>query len=639
MTPSEILKQYWGYSSFRPQQEEIIQSVLDGKDTLALLPTGGGKSVCFQVPALAMEGICIVISPLIALMKDQVEQLQRKDVKAAAVFSGMTKREIDITLDNCIYGNYKFLYVSPERLKTELFRERAKQMKISMLAIDEAHCISQWGYDFRPPYLEIATFKNELEIPRLIALTATATKEVKEDLVEKLEMQEPTIFQKSFARANLSYSAFSLENKNQKMLEILHNVPGTSVVYVRSRKRTKEIAEFLQRNKISADFYHAGLTGKDRSDKQDAWIHNRIRVMVATNAFGMGIDKPDVRTVIHVDLPDSLEAYYQEAGRAGRDERKAYAVALFNQHDVDDLKERTERSVVTIEQLKRTYQALANYYKLAIGSNAFSSFPFRYDEFIKTYNLPIVETYAALKKLGDEGLIQMNDGFFEPSRLSFLLDKGETYKYQVANPKLDPIIKTLLRLYGGEIFVSYAKLKEKEIATLLKTDVKQVKQWLQFLSDQEVVDYQPSNDTPSVTFLTPRLDPDKLPIDKAQIEWRRQLAIDKAKSVIDYMSTQECRTQVFQHYFDEETTLTCGICDNDLEKKKHLTASEIPVEALAQVLDAPRSITDLRSLLSKYSEDQIMESLRILMEDEKVVESNGKFSLITHEPLRGGGES
>jgi len=638
MSPKELLKHYWGYDAFRPMQEEIILSVLDGKDTLALLPTGGGKSVCFQVPALALDGICMVISPLIALMKDQVEQLNRRGIKAAAIFSGMSRREIDITLDNCIYGDFKFLYVSPERLKTELFKERAKQMKINLLAIDEAHCISQWGYDFRPPYLEIAVFKNDLQIERIMALTATATKEVKEDIILKLEMSNPAVFQKSFVRANLSYSVFQLENKEQKMLEILQNVPGTSVVYARNRKRTKEIAELLNKQHVSADFYHAGLSGKVRSDKQDAWIHNRIRVMVATNAFGMGIDKPDVRTVIHLDLPDSLEAYYQEAGRAGRDEKKAYAVALFHQQDVEDLRERAEKGTVSMDQLKRTYQALANYYKLAIGSDAFSSFVFQYNQFTQTYNLPIMETFAALKKLEDEGLIQLNNGFFEASKLIFLLDKSETYKFQIANPKLDPVIKTLLRLYGGELFNSYLKIKEKEIGTLLKTDEKQVKQWLQFLSDQEVIDYKASVDSPTVTFLTERLDPEKLPIDTEQIAWRRKLAKEKAEAVIGYVYSKECRTQAFQHYFDEETVLTCGICDNDLEKKKLLSAAEIPISAVEKVLDAPRTLTDLRALLSKYTEDQIIAAIRILIEDGQVIENGGRFSMNDFKPLRGGGE-
>jgi ATP-dependent DNA helicase RecQ len=628
MNPSEILKQYWGYDAFRPMQEDIIESVLDGKETLALLPTGGGKSICFQVPAIAMEGVCLVISPLISLMKDQVEQLQRRRIKAAAIYSGMSRREIDITLDNCIYGGFKFLYVSPERLKTEIFLERARQMNISLLAIDEAHCISQWGYDFRPPYLELAAFKNEVGIEKLIALTATATKEVKKDIVEKLEMKDAAIFQKSFARANLSYSAFRLENKDGKLLEILGNVPGTSVVYVRSRKRTKEIADLLRRNNISADHYHAGLSGQDRSEKQTAWINNKVRVIVATNAFGMGIDKPDVRTVIHMDLPDSLEAYYQEAGRAGRDEKKAYAVALYHSQDVDELKDRTDRSIVSLDQIKRTYQALANFYKMAIGSHAFTSFPFNYEQFINTYNLPIVETYSALKKLSDEGLIQMPEGFYDHSKITFLLDKSETYKFQIANPKLDTVIKTLLRLYGGEVFAGYAKIKEKDIGSLLKTDKVQVRKWLKFLHDSEVIDYQPALDSATITFLTPRLDPEKLPIDSKQIEWRRKLAQEKAKAVIDYMKSTDCRTQIFQHYFDEETSLTCGICDNDLEKKKQLKASEIPVEKVEEVLESPRNMSELRALMASYTQDQIMEALRILINDKKVVESGGRFSLV-----------
>jgi ATP-dependent DNA helicase RecQ len=379
MTAQQILKQYWHYDAFRPLQEEIINSIMDGKDTLALLPTGGGKSVCFQVPALMLEGICIVVSPLIALMKDQVEQLKRRGINATAIYSGMSKREIDITLDNCIYSDIKFLYVSPERLKTELFIERARKMKISLLAIDEAHCVSQWGYDFRPPYLQIADFKEEVNIQRTIALTATATKEVKEDIVLKLDLKDCQKFQKSFVRENLSYSAFQLENKQAKLIEILTNVQGSSVVYVRSRKRTQKVAELLTQNGIAASFYHAGLSGTIRDERQAAWIENKTRVIVATNAFGMGIDKPDVRTVVHLDLPDTLEAYYQEAGRAGRDEKKAYAVALYHLQDKEELTDRVERSVVTKDELKRTYQALANYYKLAIGSQAFSSYDFEFE--------------------------------------------------------------------------------------------------------------------------------------------------------------------------------------------------------------------------------------------------------------------
>ena len=626
MTPHQILKQYWNYDTFRPLQEEIIQSVLDGGEVLALLPTGGGKSVCFQVPALGLEGICIVVSPLIALMKDQVQQLKSRGINATAIYSGMSKREIDITLDNCIYGNVKFLYVSPERLKTELFIERAKQMNVALLAIDEAHCISQWGYDFRPPYLQIQEFKKELGITRTIALTATATKEVKKDIIEKLELNDCQLFQKSFVRDNLSYSVFKLENKQQKLLEILGKVGGSSVVYVRSRKRTKEISDLLNRSGVSANFYHAGLRGSQRDSRQADWIQNRTRVVVATNAFGMGIDKPDVRTVVHLDLPDTLEAYYQEAGRAGRDEQKAYAVALFHKKDAEDLTTRAEKSVVNKEELKRTYQALANYYKLAIGSQSFSNFAFDFEQFTQTYNLPGIVTFSALKKLSDEGLIQLTDGFYEHSKISFLMEKSEIYAYQVANPKLDPILKNLLRLYGGELFVNYLAIKEKEIASLLKTDGKQVRRWLRFLHDQKVVDYQESSDSQRITFLTPRQDAENLPIDNGQIEWRRKLAIEKAQTVVDYVTSNECRTNTFQLYFDEKPENTCGICDNDLEKKKSASAIS-PKDLKGMLAASPCSLTDLRALFPKEKEEKILEALRILIEDGKVVEEDGSFKL------------
>ncbi|MEP5610687.1 MAG: ATP-dependent DNA helicase RecQ [Cyclobacteriaceae bacterium] len=624
MTPLQILKQYWNYDTFRPLQEEIVQSVLDGNEALALLPTGGGKSVCFQVPALCLEGICIVVSPLIALMKDQVQQLKDRGINATAIYSGMSKREIDITLDNCIYGQIKFLYVSPERLKVELFLERAKQMNISLLAIDEAHCVSQWGYDFRPPYLQIEEFKKEVGISRTVALTATATKEVKTDIIEKLGMKECQVFQKSFVRDNLSYSAFQLENKQQKLIEILEKVTGSSVVYARSRKRTKEISDLLNRSGISSNFYHAGLSGSERDTRQAAWINNQTRVMVATNAFGMGIDKPDVRTVIHVDLPDTLEAYYQEAGRAGRDEKKAFAVALFHETETQDVTSRAEKSVVSKAELKRTYQALANFYKLAIGSQAFSSFEFDFEQFTNTYNLPRIITFSALRKLADEGLIQLTDGFYEQSRISFLLEKSEIYSYQVANPKLDPILKNLLRLYGGELFVNYLAIKEKELSTVLKTEAKQVRQWLRFLHDQKVVDYQESSDTQRITFLTPRQDAENLPIDNEQIEWRRKLAVEKAEAVVEYMTTEDCRTNIFQLYFDEKPEGTCGICDNDLERKKvGSTFSTRDLERL--LLTSPQSITDLRAQLPKEKEEKILEALRILIEDGKVEEIEGKF--------------
>lgn len=627
MKASEILKKYWGYDAFRPMQEEIIAAVLGGDPTFALLPTGGGKSICFQVPALMLEGICIVISPLIALMTDQVSQLNKRGIKAAAVTSSMTKRECDITLDNCIYGDYKFLYVSPERLKTTLFIERAKQMNICLLAVDEAHCISQWGYDFRPAYLEIAAFKNMIATSRIIALTATATREVKADILEKLEMQSPRVFQKSFARPNLSYSAFRLERKTDKLVEILQKVAGSSVVYVRTRKRTKEISEWLTKHHISATFYHGGLPAKARSERQEAWLRDDIRVMVATNAFGMGIDKSNVRTVIHLDLPETLEAYYQEAGRAGRDGKQAFAVAVYHTQDMDELITRIEKMHVSVERLRTTYQALSNYCKLAIGSHSFLSYPFDFEQFIENYNLPSFETYAAIGKLEEEGLILFNQDFYEPSKIMFSGDKGDAYKFQVANPNLDPIIKALLRLYGGEVFGEFVKISEKEIAALIQASEKQVRQWLSFLSERAVLSYLPATRTPTLTFITPRMDPKTLPIDKGKIEEQKKRALDKAKAVLKYVQSDQCRTQVFQRYFDEAPTLTCGTCDNDLEVKKRLKIHELPLEPIEKSLEAPRTLNDLRALLAKYSEDQIITALRILIEEKKVSEHQGKFSL------------
>ncbi|MEP0368339.1 MAG: ATP-dependent DNA helicase RecQ [Cyclobacteriaceae bacterium] len=625
--PVDILKQYWGYPAFRELQDEIIDSVISGHHTLALLPTGGGKSICFQVPGLFLDGICIVISPLIALMKDQVFQLKKRGIKAAALYSGMSRKEIDFTLDNCIYGGFKFLYVSPERIKTELFLERAKQMNIGLLAIDEAHCISQWGYDFRPPYLEIAEFINELEIKNVIALTASATKQVKEDIVKRLEFDEPHIFQKSFARANLSYSVFNLENKDQKMIDILNRVGGTGIIYVRSRKKTKMLSEFLKRNGINADFYHAGLSGEERSRKQDDWIQNRIRVIVSTNAFGMGIDKPDVRVVIHYDLPDSLEAYYQEAGRAGRDEKKAYAVALFHQGDLDELESRTEQMAVGIDLIKRVYQALANYYKLAVGSNAFTSFEFDYVRFTSNFNLPTVETYYALNKLRDEGLIQISDAFHPTSKIIFLQSHEDVYRFQVAHGAVDPLIKALMRLYGGEIFTDYHNIKEKELARLIKESEPNIIKQLQYLHQSEVIEYQQASDRPQITFLTPRYDSNNLPLDKEQIAWRRQVAFDKTKAVVDYVTNEKtCRTRIIQEYFDEQTEDNCGVCDVCL---KHKRDQNLPLEPiLNQLKNEPQKLENLRVVLKKYPPEKVEEAVRILLDRHEIRQLEGVLSVV-----------
>lgn len=570
MPAKTILKQYWGYDAFRPLQEEIIDAVLKGHDTLALLPTGGGKSICFQVPALLKQGICIVISPLIALMKDQVEQLKKRGIPAVAIFSGMSKREIDFNLDNCVYGNIKFLYVSPERLQTEMLIERAKRMHISLLVVDEAHCISQWGYDFRPPYLEIAKFRELIPDINVIALTATATIEVRQDIQEKLVFHNSRVFQKSFARDNLSYSAFYEEDKEKKLLQILNNVPGTAVVYVRSRKRTQIITKWLKGKGISADYYHAGLSTEERSFRQDAWIQNRIRVIVSTNAFGMGIDKPDVRLVVHLDLPDNLEAYYQEAGRAGRDEKKAYAVVLYDNNDIDKLRKRVEISHPSLPYIKKVYQSLANYLRVAVGSSMLASYDFDMDDFTTSFELNSIQAYYAIKRLEEEGLIQLNEDFHNPSKVHIRLDHTELYKFQIANAILEPLVKALLRQYGGEVFSNFIQIQENRLAKLLNTSVNDIIKKLKRLCEMEVIYYEQRKDIPQLVFVTPRYDTAKLPVQEKQLLQKKEYYQKKVEAVIHYIEHEHrCRTQLLLDYFGETDYGTCGVCDNCLNKTKN----------------------------------------------------------------------
>ncbi|SMD41609.1 ATP-dependent DNA helicase RecQ [Aquiflexum balticum DSM 16537] len=564
-----ILRSVFGFSDFRPVQLEIVLSVLEKKDSLALLPTGGGKSVCFQVPALALDGICIVVSPLIALMKDQVDNLRKKGILSAAIYSGMGKRQIDTILDNCIYGNYKFLYVSPERLKTEIFLERFKKMKVNLIAVDEAHCISQWGYDFRPPYLEIAKIREfHPEIPCL-ALTASATPKVKEDIIDKLQLKNPQVFVKSFSRKNLSYSVRMVENKLEKTIEILRKVPGCAIIYVRNRKGTKEIASVLNQSGVSATFYHAGLDNKIREQRQHDWKQNRVRAMVATNAFGMGIDKPDVRLVVHMDLPENLENYYQEAGRAGRDEKKAYGVLLTNEQDLNTLIEKAMMAYPPIEFLKKVYQCLANYFRMAVGSGFMESFDFELATFITTYSLEMLPTYNALKVLQEEGFLELSENFYSPSSIHFLVDQSKLYEFQIANAKLDVLIKLLLRTYGGELFVEFFKIYESKLAKNLGVEEKELIKQLEYLDQVGILAYDKRKDMPQITFLTERFDAGKLPLNNKRIEDRRQNAISKAKSMIAYVrNTAVCRSNQISNYFGENSEQHCGICDVCLENKK-----------------------------------------------------------------------
>ncbi len=625
MTPHEILQKHWGYSSFRPLQEAIVQAVLDGKDVLALLPTGGGKSICFQVPAMMRAGTCIVVSPLIALMKDQVDQLKRRGVAATAIFAGMKPQAIDLTLDNCVYGQIKFLYVSPERLKTELLQERVKKMSVSLLVVDEAHCVSQWGYDFRPPYLEIAAFRALIPGVNTIALTATATPAVKQDIQEKLDLRQPAVFQKSFAHNNLAYVVRKTENKGRQLLKILHHIPGTAIVYVNSRKKTKLIAQLLKKNGISTAFYNAGLTTLERVQQQEAWIKGNIRVMVATNAFGMGIDKPNVRLVVHMDLPTTLEAYYQEAGRAGRDEKKAYAIALYEDYDIALLRESIQAAHPTIDQLKKVYQHLANYYKVAIGSHTMTTYDFDLEDFAHTCDLKPQAVYQALKVLEQEGLVQLNETFFQTAQLQIPTDPKELYAFQVAHVTYDPLIKALLRMYGGAIFSEFCSISEQKIAKLLYSSPQEVKKQLQALDHLSVIQYHPQKDQPQLTFTTARHPASQLPLDIQKLKQRSALAIKKGEAVIHYVTHQHrCRPQLLLEYFGEISYEKCKQCDICLEKKKGNTDNKAAAYKKYRTLilqHLQEGINDVVLLVDKIdpqAEKEVLMAIRQMLDSEEL---------------------
>lgn len=628
----DVLQKYWGYEAFRSMQEDIINSIISGNDTLALLPTGGGKSICFQVPALMSEGLCLVISPLIALMKDQVEQLKRRKIPAAAVYSGMTYREIDILLDNAAHGAYKFLYVSPERLKTELFLERAKKMNLNLLAIDEAHCISQWGYDFRPPYLEIANFRELFPGLPCIALTATATEDVKIDIQEKLNFKNGKLFQKSFARDNLSYSVRKVENKEAKLFEILRKIAGTSVVYARNRRRTKEIAELLKKNGFSADFYHAGLSQADRNAKQDAWLKDKTRIIVATNAFGMGIDKPDVRTVIHWELPDNLESYYQEAGRAGRDEKPAFAVALYHPQDFKEMEEKHELAHPEFDFLKKLYQSLANYFKIAIGSGEMQSYNFEIQDFCQHYNYEVFPVFHALKVLEEEGFIQLNEQFYRPSGLHINLDFKDLYAYEIANAKFEKLIKTVLRIYGGDIYQQVIFINELQIAKMAEMSPQEVVKQLNYLDKEGVMDYSPKSDSPQLTFLEARHDANKLPLNKKRLEERKKSKYEKLMAVKNYVENDlVCRTLKLLQYFGEYKEEKCGVCDVCINEKKSVHQDKDLEHKILQILkDSHLNIERLSENIEGYAKEKVISAVRKLDDEGRLkMDKMGMLSLVS----------
>ena len=562
----ETLEKYWGYTSFRPLQEDIIHSVLNGHDTLGLMPTGGGKSITFQVPAMMMEGLCIVVTPLIALMKDQVDNLRQRHIKATTVYSGMTADEITKHFDNCIYGDYKFLYISPERLHTELFKKKLPLMNVCLLVVDESHCISQWGYDFRPSYLHIADVRKDLpEHVAILALTATATSNVVEDIQEKLLFRKKNVLKKSFSRDNLAYIVRPTDNKMDELTHILKSVQGTAIVYVRNRKQTQEIAKALQHVGFSAHFFHAGLNRDDKTERQDAWKNGTCRIIVATNAFGMGIDKPDVRLVIHVDMPNTLEEYFQEAGRAGRDEKKAYAIALCSSSESSKLKKRLTDEYPEKKLILKIYEALGNYFQIAVGFGAFMSHDFSLLNFCSIFKFSSTQAHNALKILESAGYIEYVEDPDNSSRLIFLINRDELYKINF-DPLTDSVIQIILRSYTG-IFADYAFIDESLIATRALSTRDAVYNALIMLSKMHVISYVPQKKLPQIIFTRRREETKRVVIPSSIFESRRKRTEDRVEKVIEYITAPNfCRTRMLLRYFGEKSDKNCRICDVCLQK-------------------------------------------------------------------------
>jgi len=620
---TSILQKYWGYSSFRPLQEEIIQSVASGNDTLGLMPTGGGKSITFQVFSLSVEGICIVITPLIALMKDQVENLKKRGIKALAIYSGMTREEMKVAFDNATWGDYKFLYLSPERIMTERFKERLPNMKINLIAVDEAHCISQWGYDFRPSYLKIAEFRSLLPDVKIMALTATATPKVVDDIQEKLLFPKKNALKKSFKRENLIYKVREENDKNGFLMRTLQKTKGCGIIYTRSRKKTKEIAEELQKNGISATYYHAGLSSESRHVRQDNWLKGVSRIMVATNAFGMGIDKPDVRYVVHADSPDSLEAYFQEAGRAGRDGKKAVAMLLYNNADTVRLKKGIGEKFPPIDQIKRIYDALGNYLKIAVGFGKEVSYDFNLADFAKNYHFSLVHTLSALKILEQDGYIELTDEINRPSMVHFRVDRDYLYKFQVANSNFDAFIKLLLRSYSG-MFTEYRPIDEELLAKRANTTRDVIYKFLSYLDTHKVIHYLPQKDTPSIIYTIERIETSRLTISKESYTTRKSLYEKQVEAVISYAETSSvCRSQQLLAYFGEKESTRCGACD---------VCEELNTIGISN-LEFERIKTDIQTMLTKEpmlkhelffklkgNEENIQQVIRWLFENEKIIE-------------------